>query len=353
MRIFIAAGGSGGHLFPAVRFAEEIRKRRNDEVIFITSLRRQDRDILAQKAFLFKTLPVIGLKSKNPFYLFEFVFYLCIAMIKSLYLLLRLRPKVVLGFGGYVSWPVVFLAVLFRIKTIIHEQNVCPGKANKLLAKFADRIAVNFPESIRYLKGVERKVIVSGNPLRSGLRRSLNTGDRWTILAMGGSQGAHIINKLVPEAVSIMREDKKRLIDIIHLAGDLEKGDVERAYNDNGIKSTVITFTQDMAGLYNKSDFVISRAGATTVSELLYSAKPSILIPYPHADNHQALNAQVLVDYGAAVLLEEKNLDAEKLRDAIIRFMDRKILKDMFENLKDKEYNDACEVLIREVHALL
>jgi len=240
----------------------------------------------------------------------------------------------------------LLLAALFRIKTIVHEQNVYPGKTNRVLARFVDKIAVSFPESVEYLKRFESKIVVSGNLLRRGLKRVERKGHGFRVLAMGGSQGSRTLNRIVPEAAGLLQGDKRSTLEILHISGYKEKDDVVRAYQDKGIKNRVFSFTQEMDKLYNECDFVIGRAGATTVSELLCMAKPSILIPYPHRDGHQRLNAEVLERTGSAVLLEEGHFTPEDLRDAMIRFMDRAVLSDMSKSMREANNKDACEILI-------
>ena len=341
------AGGTGGHLFPAIRLLEEIKLRGSRyEILFITSCRKQDRDILKEKNVTFKTIPVIGFQSREILHILNFTIWLAAGMIKSLFLVLRYRPSVVIGFGGYVSGPILLLAALFRIKTIVHEQNVYPGKTNRILAGFVDRIAISFPEAVEYLKKFESKIIISGNPLRRGLKKTQRSGDTFVVLAMGGSQGAHALNRFVPEAIGLMEEERKKTLEIIHISGYKEKEEVIKAYQRKGVKSRVFSFIEEMDRLYNECDFVIARSGATTVSELLYLAKPSILIPYPHRDAHQRLNARVLEKRGSAILLEEEHLTPEQLRDVIIRFMDRDVLNDMSKKVKNTNNKDACDILI-------
>jgi UDP-N-acetylglucosamine--N-acetylmuramyl-(pentapeptide) pyrophosphoryl-undecaprenol N-acetylglucosamine transferase len=368
MKIFIVAGGTGGHLFPAIRVGEEIRLRGLGEILFITSCRMQDRDILHQKNITFTTVPIIPLQSRNIFSILNFMARLVAASLKSLFLLLRFRPKVVIGFGGYISGPILILASLLKMRTIIHEQNVYPGKANRILARFVDRIAVSFPEAKRYLRRYVSKIVVSGSPLRKELKRDAKTKDTFapletegqsdgrkrsltafTILAMGGSQGAHTLNRLVPEALGLINGERKKELEVIHISGHKERDEVIKAYQDRGIKSKVFSFTEEIPRLYNECDFVISRAGAMTVSELLFLAKPSILIPYPYGGAHQHFNAAVLKDKGIAVLLEEQGLTPEILCDTLMRFMNKNVLSEMAGKAKDNSNMDPCDILIKEV----
>ncbi|MBU4311702.1 MAG: undecaprenyldiphospho-muramoylpentapeptide beta-N-acetylglucosaminyltransferase [Candidatus Omnitrophica bacterium] len=349
MRVLIVAGGTGGHLFPAIRLAQELCGQGHAEVMFVTSQRGQDSDILRKKNIDFTTLCIVPLGSKNPVAILKFLAMLAAGTIKSLYLLLKFRPEVAIGFGGYVSGPIILLASLFRIKTVIHEQNVYPGKANRILARFVTKIALSFSETREYLKKFEPKIVVSGNPLRKELEGLWKEKKLFTILVMGGSQGAHALNKLIPEAIGLMDDSKKKEFEVIHLSGHRDRDDVERSYNNKGIKNRVFSFTEDMASLYSECDFVIARAGATTVSELLHLAKPAILVPYPHGNGHQRLNAKVLEERGGAVLIEEQGLEPEKLLDAVARLMDKDLLSEMAGKLKNDSARDAAGILMKTV----
>ena len=348
----IVAGGTGGHIFPAIRLADELKTRNIGEVLFVASSKSQDREILEGKAIRFQTLAISSLKSSGILDILEFSMQLFIGTIESIFILLRFRPDVLVGFGGYVSGPIVLLASLSGIKTIIHEQNVYPGKANRLLVRFAHKIAISFEETRDYLKGFESKIIFTGNPLRQSLKKSKElkpAGNGFRVLVIGGSQGAHRLNILVPEAAGLISKDKKHMLEFIHISGPLEKDDVIKSYNDIGIKNSVFSFTEDMGELYNNCDFVIARAGAMTVSELLSLAIPAILIPYPYAGGHQKLNARVLEKIGSAILLEEKALTPQTLQAAISSLMDRNILDIMSAKAANIQKPDACSILIRTV----
>jgi len=348
MRILIAAGGTGGHLFPAIRLAEELESRGVSEILFITSRRGQDRATLERKGMRFCVSPVIPLKSRNVFHALDFIFRLFAGTVQSLFVLLSFRPQVAVGFGGYISGPALLSAHFLRIKTVIHEQNVYPGKANRMLARFVDRIAVSFDDTVEYLKRYKAKIVISGNPLRKDIEGHLIKKDNFTILIMGGSQGAHALNRLAPEAINSMDIVLKSGIEVIHISGYNERDEVKEFYDGKGIKNTVISFTEEMSAIYNKCDFVVSRAGAMTVSELLFLKKPSILVPYPYAGGHQRLNAKVMESAGLAVLLEEKGLTSEILRDAIAGFMDKDKLVAMARGADRFKQRDACEILIKE-----
>lgn len=353
MKILIAAGGTYGHLFPAVRLAEEIMSKKIADVLFIVPSRPEDTNLLRELGIPFESVPVVGFQSKTPLRILEFAIRLMAGSVKSLALILKSHPAVAIGFGGYVSGPVLLLASILNIKTIIHEQNVYPGRTNKILANFVDRIAISFPETGEYLKKYGRKIVFSGNPLRRNLKRGPIRHDtdsaNFTILAMGGSQGSHKLNKLIPEAVHLLGEDRKKKLEVIHLSGDKDRDNVMKAYRNENVRNRVFSFTNEMDRFYNECDFVIGRAGAGTISELLYLAKPAILIPYPYAGSHQYLNAKVLEKAGLGIVFEEEKLSAEELRDAMVRLMDKPELAKMAKAAQQISADNACDILIREI----
>nr|MBU1328391.1 undecaprenyldiphospho-muramoylpentapeptide beta-N-acetylglucosaminyltransferase [Candidatus Omnitrophota bacterium] len=352
MKVLIVAGGTGGHILPALVLARDIKIRNIGQVLFVISSRKQDREIISGKGVDFTTLPIRSLQSKNIFSVLNFLARLFIGTIESLYLLLKFKPDTVVGFGGYVSGPIVLLASLSGVRTIIHEQNVCPGKANRILARFVNKIAIGFLDAKSYLKSFESKIIFSGNPLREGLKKDnrLKAADSFNVLIIGGSQGAHKLNAMVPEAAGLIEKDNRNMLNFIHIAGKNDLEEVEKSYEKVGIKNRVFSFTGHMERLYNECDFVISRAGAMTVSELLTLEIPAILVPYPYAGGHQKLNAMVLEKIGSGVLLEEKNLTPCAMRDAILKLMDRDILRDMSDRAKRIDKPDACKILIKELY---
>ena len=352
LKVLIVAGGTGGHILPALTLAREIRKRRIGEVLFVASSRKQDRDMISDKGVNFTTLPITPVGSRSIFAVLNFLIKLFIGTIKSACILLKFKPDTVVGFGGYVSGPIVLLASFSGAKTIIHEQNVYPGKANRILARFVNKIAISFPEAKDFLKGFESKIIFSGNPLREGLERddSIRPVDSFTVLVIGGSQGAHKLNTVVPEALSLMEENNRNMLNIIHIAGKNDLEEVKAYYNKIEIKNRVFSFTEHMARLYNECDFVISRAGAMTISELLALEIPAILVPYPYALGHQKFNAMALEKIGSGILLEEKDLTAYAMRDAILKLMDRNVLSAMAGRAKNIDKPDACKILIKELY---
>jgi len=236
---------------------------------------------------------------------------------------------VVVGFGSIASIPAVIFAWFSRARTAIHEQNVMPGLANRLLAWFSDKIALSFGKTRDYFRAFDSKIVVTGNPVRRGLTRiDKNESLRFfgfksgkaTLLVMGGSQGSHSINLGVIKAVSGLAA--KDRLQIIHLAGARDLKFAEEAYKGSGIDVRLFSFLEAMAYAYSASDFAISRAGATTVTELAYFSLPAILIPYPYAAEHQAANAGVLKEQGCAYVIGDSQLDGDTLGRALASLLD-------------------------------
>jgi UDP-N-acetylglucosamine--N-acetylmuramyl-(pentapeptide) pyrophosphoryl-undecaprenol N-acetylglucosamine transferase len=222
---------------------------------------------------------------------------------------------VVAGVGGYASVPVMLAAWLMRLPTVILEQNALPGFTNRVLGRLVRRVVIAFPHASKFFKA--KKVQMLGNPVRKALvdnfLRSREDQDGHHLLVFGGSQGARILNQVVPEAVGMLKE-RFPSFHVVHQTGEAEQGEVETRYQDLGIQAQVLPFIDDMASAYRKADIVVCRSGATTVAELSLCRKPAILIPFPHAaDNHQEVNARALVDAGAGVMIRQSELNADRL----------------------------------------
>lgn len=315
VKIIVVAGGTYGHINPALSVVSELKKRGLGEIIFV-SPNKELKDRLAKDGTRAYFIPSPRFRRDNLFSFVFSVFRLVSAFCACFYLLLKIRPQAVIGFGGYAAFPLVFCACLFRIPAAIHEQNVAFGKANRLLAHFVKKAFVSFGQTKEILRN--DKIIVTGNPLRLGLKvidkkealRSLGLGEDFTVLVMGGSLGAHQINE---KFIAAARQIKNIHFQVIHLTG---KNDFERArdfYNTAGIKNRVYSFCEDMSGVFSAADLVISRAGAATISEICLFRLPAILIPYPYAGAHQKDNAKILAKDNKAVMIEDDKLSAEIL----------------------------------------
>ncbi len=328
MRVILAAGGSGGHIFPSVALASELKKVGVREIFFISSKRQLDRNILAgskHRCFFLSVNPMP--LNLDPVRAAIFVSKLFLDTARSLYLIIKLRPDVVVGFGGYSSGAIVGVARMFRIPVLIHEQNLLPGRANRILSRLADRVAVSFKDSARYFPRAAGKIVYSGNPLRLDMlsndrvRSAQRLGvspEKLTVLIMGGSQGSSFLNRTVSEVARHIKEEKGDAIQFIHLAGKKDYEHVKRFYEENKIPGKVFSFLERIDDAYAASDLAISRSGAAAVFELAFYARAMILVPYPNPKNNQRSNAMYFSQAGAAVYKEENDLSREDLAGEVL-----------------------------------
>ncbi len=326
MKVVLAGGGTGGHVFPALALAREL-KTRDIEALMIGTARGLEAAAFTAEGFSVEIIRVGGLRGMKVQAQAKSLVLLPQALIHALALLGRHRPQVVVGMGGYAAGPVSMAAVLRRIPLLIHEQNLSPGMTNRVLARVADMVAVTFEET-RPLLG--REVVLTGNPVR----REILEADRRkgceafhldsrkvTMLVFGGSQGAHQVNRAVAEALPHLGEWQDRL-QIVHATGERDRGGMEEAYRAWKGEARVLPFIQDMASAYAAADLVVSRAGATTIAELTALGKPALLIPYPFATNdHQRVNAEEVVRAGGARLVLDRDLTGRRLASEIQRLL--------------------------------
>ena len=316
MRMLIAGGGTGGHVFPGIALAEEVVTRHPaNDVVFVGTERGLEARVVPAAGFPIELIDVKGLKGKGVLGALLNLLLIPLAMLQSWRILRKWRPDVVVGVGGYASGPVVLMAWVMRIPTAVQEQNAIAGLTNRSLGKVVDAAFTAFPEAARHFP--RRKVYQLGNPIRRTLMENFmrpeTEHDRPRLLVFGGSQGAHALNMRVIEALPHLADLRDRLR-ITHQTGAKDREYVEKGYRACGFEPDVREFIHDMSGAYAESDLVVCRAGATTLAELTVCKKPSLLVPFPAAaDNHQVVNARSLVDAGAAVMIEEKDLTGELL----------------------------------------
>ncbi|MDI6755071.1 MAG: undecaprenyldiphospho-muramoylpentapeptide beta-N-acetylglucosaminyltransferase [Thermodesulfobacteriota bacterium] len=312
MKIMIAGGGTGGHLFPALAVAEAFREREPaNEILFVGSRRGMEVRIVPREGYALKTIDAVSLKGKPFWKKFESLLAVPRSLVQSWQLIRSFQPDIVLGVGGYASGPVVLTAWAMGCNTAIHEQNSFPGLSNRILSWFADRIFISFADSSRHFP--REKAILTGNPVRKMIRRPGALPERkpeskFTLLIFGGSQGAQRLNRAMKEALFYLK-DLKGVLTIIHQTGEKNYQEIQEAYQKKDFAAEVHPFIHDMDRAYAQADLVLCRAGATTIFELMAAGKPSILVPYPFAANdHQTLNAKTMADAGAALLVADGNL---------------------------------------------
>lgn len=322
MRLLIAGGGTGGHLFPGVAIAEELRARDpGAEIRFVGTRRGIEARVLPQLGWNLDLIEVSGLKTVGALGALRGVLRLPRALWQARRVVRRFAPDAVIGVGGYASGPVVLMARLRGVPTAICEQNSIPGLTNKILGRVARAVFVSFDGTRRFFK--PRKTVVSGNPVRRELvQRLLDTpiapavADRVHVLVSGGSLGAVAVNELASQA--LIELARTTPLAIIHQTGEQGLDATARRYAEAGVAAECHAFIKDMAGTYQRADLVIGRAGATTVAELAITGKPAVFIPYPFAaDNHQEINAREMADAGAALVFKQSELTADKLAAAL------------------------------------
>jgi UDP-N-acetylglucosamine--N-acetylmuramyl-(pentapeptide) pyrophosphoryl-undecaprenol N-acetylglucosamine transferase len=320
LKIIIAGGGTGGHLFPGIAVAEEFLKRSHEnDVRFIGTEKGLEKKVLKGLGFQLYILPVEGIKGRGFLKTLTALMKIPRSFLQSYRIIHDFKPDIVIGVGGYASGPAVMMARFMGIRTVIMEQNALPGITNRILGKCVDRIFLTFPDTAHWFP--EKKTIVCGNPVRSAFLSECGTSvvrDRkFTILIFGGSQGAHAINTAVIDAFPYLDKIGRKL-KLIHQTGEKDLESVLRSYEAHGIDAEVLPFITDMAGAYRSSDLIICRAGATSIAEITACGKAAILIPFPFAVNdHQTKNAEILVRSNAAIMIHEKDLTGKRLAETL------------------------------------
>jgi len=323
LRIVIAGGGTGGHLFPGLAIAQEFMTRNErNTVLFISTGNPLERSVLNETDFRLETIAAEGIKGRGLWNQVKSALKIPRGIVESLRILKAYQPDLTVGLGSYSAGPVVVSAWLMRTKIVLHEQNILPGITNRILARFADRIYVSFDDTKKRFD--PQKIRLTGNPVRKELlnHHPDNGNDvaadstSFCVLIIGGSQGAHRINMVVVDALRHLAQ-KERLY-FIHQTGAADEQTVSAGYQRLGIAARVQSFFRHMAPLYKQADLIICRAGATTVAEVTALGKAVVFIPFPFAaDNHQALNAETLARDGAAEMILEKDLNAADLAQKI------------------------------------
>jgi len=355
MRCVIAGGGTGGHLFPGMAFAEAfVEREMGNEVLFIGTERGIEARVLARGKFPLRTIEARPLKGRSPLGKAKAIWSIPIAILEAMSILKDFRPQIVLGVGGYASGPALLAAFLLGIKRAIHEQNLVPGMTNRILRWFSQRIFVSFDETRKYFP--ERKTFVTGNPIRKEICKGAERkqGDRFTLFIFGGSAGAHRINEAVMEALDPLQEMKGSL-KFIHQTGNVDLDFVSKGYQERGFEALVRPFFDDMVTCYQVADLVISRSGASTIAELAVCGKAVIFIPYPYAaHNHQVMNAQKLVDLGAARMIRDEELNGPSLAQNILHLYNHpKERKRMEEAMVQVARPRAAQEIVDHCYALV
>jgi UDP-N-acetylglucosamine--N-acetylmuramyl-(pentapeptide) pyrophosphoryl-undecaprenol N-acetylglucosamine transferase len=327
--VLIMAGGTGGHVFPALAVAEELSAR-GVPVSWLGTRRGLESRVVPAAGYPLETVSVSGLRGRGLLRLLMAPFMLALALGQALLIQLRLRPLAVLGMGGFASGPGGVIAWLLRRPLLIHEQNSVAGTTNRWLAPLARTVMVAFPGSLKE----KYRPVHTGNPVRGPILRLAAPAERLAgragalrVLVVGGSLGAHALNTVVPAAIAQLSVQPE----IYHQTGRQDLDAVRAGYAAAGIPARVEAFIDDMAAAYAWADLVICRSGALTVAELAVVGVPAILVPFPYAtDDHQTGNAKFLADAGAAVLLPQGEMTPERLAGMLSDFSEqRPVLQEM------------------------
>lgn len=354
MNILIAGGGTGGHLFPGMAIAGELmRKDPANRIVFIGTKQGIEYRILPKSGYPLWTITVKGFKGKGLLNKIKALLCIPLSFAQSVYYIRKNQTDIILGLGGYISFPAIIAGKVMGIPAVIHEQNSYPGLSNRLLGKIADRIFISSRESASYFS--RKKTVFTGLPIRPEFIKSspVQKNRQFTILVIGGSQGSRQINQAVMEALPKLAPMKERIC-FIHQSGESDRKTLLAHYRQNSIPAEVYGFIDDMYNCYRKADLVISRAGASALAEIALCGKASILIPYPYAaNNHQEINARDFVEEGAAVMIPARRLDGDKLASVIINLENRpEQISRMAEQARSLSKPKAAERIADECYKL-
>ena len=354
MRVLLSGGGTAGHINPALAIAEKIKKEIPDsEIAFVGTPHGMENKLVTKAGYKLYHVEVQGFQRKLAISNISAAWKAFISPFRAKKIIKEFKPDIVIGTGGYVSWPILKAASSMKVPTLIHEQNALAGVTTKKLSKIVDRVMISFEATRAQLPCSGDKVVLTGNPVRPELftlnreeeRKKLGIGGEPYIVSCGGSLGARAINDAI---LGIMEKDgfSKNGVSLTHSIGAYEWKKRSEQISSIGKKEKcdLLEYIYDMPSRMSAADIVICRAGAITLAELAVLGKPAILIPSPYvADNHQYKNAKVVEENGAAVLIEEKDLTPEKLLEECLRILSD---KDMLEEMR----NNARKLAIHDTH---
>jgi UDP-N-acetylglucosamine--N-acetylmuramyl-(pentapeptide) pyrophosphoryl-undecaprenol N-acetylglucosamine transferase len=341
----IMAGGTGGHIFPALSVAEYLRAQ-GWRIVWLGSKAGMEATLVAPTGYTMAWISMSGVRGKGLLRLALLPLQLLISFWQSARAIFAHRPDIVLGMGGYVSFPGGMMASLLNRPLAIHEQNSIAGLANRVLARLADRVLAGFPDAF----GASTAVIWTGNPVRGDIARLAAPEQRYPahsgrlrLTVIGGSLGAQALNETVPQALALLPAAGRPLV--THQAGERHLTQARANYRRAGVAATLVPFIADMAAQYAESDLIICRAGASTIAELAAAGIASVLVPFPHAvDDHQTHNARFLSERGAAVLVPQHEFTPQKLAD-LLRGFTREALLGMAQKARAAAKPEATQAV--------
>ncbi|QOX77894.1 undecaprenyldiphospho-muramoylpentapeptide beta-N-acetylglucosaminyltransferase [Trichlorobacter lovleyi] len=357
MKLIVAGGGTGGHLFPGIAVAEEFLSRDPaNQVLFVGSERGIEARTIPRLGYQLELISAAGIRGKGSLAKLKGAAMMIYGYAQSRKILHRFQPDLVLGVGGYASLPMVMAARGMEIPRYIHEQNALPGMSNKVLSRVANKVFISLEESAKFFP--RECTLLTGNPLRRQILEMLSKNgqekqrsEAFQLFVFGGSQGAHALNVALPQVVAQLSQEQQRRLKIIHQTGEADLLQVRSDYQANGLEADVRPFIDDMAAAYRQADLIICRAGATTIAEVTALGKACLFVPFPHAtDDHQRKNAEALLKQGACEMLLEQEIGGKGLSDAIARLMEnRDALKLIGENAAALARLDAARVIVDQM----
>jgi UDP-N-acetylglucosamine--N-acetylmuramyl-(pentapeptide) pyrophosphoryl-undecaprenol N-acetylglucosamine transferase len=354
MRLLLAGGGTGGHLFPAVALAQLLLEQDTEAVVqFVGTAQGLGAKVLPQLGLPLETIEISGLVGKNLRYKLMLLPKLLRSVRQSLQIIDRFQPDVVVGVGGYASGPVALAAKKRGCPLVLHEQNAWPGLTNRILGRWADKICVTFKETRSAFN--DKQTRVTGNPVRRELTSQMAPAEGPpTLLVFGGSRGARALNQAMIGTLPLLQDWQGRL-QIIHQTGSDDLQSVTEGYQAAGWKDAeVVAFIDDMAAAYRRAHLVLCRAGATTIAELTSCGRPAILVPFPYAaGDHQSVNARSLAKRGAALMLPQSEMNPQNLASLLGNLLgDRERLLDMAGVARSLGKPEAASAILEECRRL-
>jgi UDP-N-acetylglucosamine--N-acetylmuramyl-(pentapeptide) pyrophosphoryl-undecaprenol N-acetylglucosamine transferase len=353
MKIIIAAGGTGGHIYPGIAVAKEVLRRdEKSDVLFVGTARGLETKIVPDNGFQLSLINSAGLKNVGFVGKLKGLFILPKSFLEARTIIKEFKPDVVVGAGGYVSGPVLMMAALMRFPTLVMDSNALPGFTNRQLARFVDKAALTFEESLKYFGN---KGVVTGNPVRQEFFdiAPKMRGEKVNLLIFGGSQGARAINNAMADALVILPKDK---LQITHQTGESDFEKIKEIYSRSDFQgSDVRPYISNMVEEFATADLVICRAGATTCAELSAAGKAGIMIPLPTAaDDHQRKNAEALEKSGAAKMILQRDLNGESLANEILDLINSPEKISAMESAARKlARKDAAEITVNLIESLV
>jgi UDP-N-acetylglucosamine--N-acetylmuramyl-(pentapeptide) pyrophosphoryl-undecaprenol N-acetylglucosamine transferase len=350
MKLLISAGGTGGHIFPGIAVAEAFAgMHESNDVVFVGTRQGMEGGIIPRYGFKLLFIEAHQFQGKNIFSKVATLVRLLQGIRAAKVVISLEKPDAILGMGGFTCVPTILAGVMLGLPTYLHEQNVEPGLANKLLSRFVRSTFVSFEATKKYLK--TKRVCHTGNPLRKTLKAVKATEEKssFNVFIFGGSRGARSINESILTLLPFMESYKNTMM--FHQTGTEDFEHIRKAYEGSKVGHEVFPFTDHMEKYYNLSDVVISRSGATTIFELAYFHKAAILVPYPFsAGQHQKTNAMHVASLGGAYIVENDQLSGEKLHGLLLGLMnDPNHVKEMGNSIGKLYIEDAAERIIKEI----